>query len=800
MLPLPMSLSVGICAAGMAFASAATCSAAVSASQQPTREGTAEAWEGSDLPSPADYLGFPVGADRRLADWSQVTGYLSALAERSDRIRMDTLGTTTLGRPLVVLTISEPRNLASLAEILATQQLLADPRRLEGAGELEDAIDAGRTIVLITCSIHSTEVGSSQVPLRIAYRLAASREPDVVEVLRNTVVLLVPSLNPDGVDLVVEWYRETVGTAWEGVSPPFLYHHYVGHDNNRDWYAFTQIETGLVVEKIHNIWHPQIVHDIHQQGSFGSRFFVPPWIDPIEPNVDPLLVSSGNALGSEMAWALLRAGKQGVVLNATYDAWTPARAYSHYHGGVRLLSETASAEMATPLEVGFDELEPGRGFDPRRRSWNFPELWEGGTWRLSDIVGYMEAGAFALLGHAARHREEWLRGFVSIGERAVAGWERWPEAWVIPADGGAAEVGRPTLWRGIGVSELLRILLTGGVEVGRAEAAFTAAGRSFPAGTYIVGMHQPYASFAQTLLERQEYPVSRTYEGGPVRRPYDVTAHTLPLLFGVEAIPVEESPTVPLEAVRRPPAPSTPLRLAAGVAGTDRRIALYQPFHPSIDEGWTRWLFDRYEVPYASVHNQDIRDGSLAGYTALLLPSVSAEVLREGREEGTVPGRYAGGLGEAGAAELRRFVEEGGTLVALDRSATYAIDVLDLPVTDVLEGLEETEYYAPGSLVRLEVDLGHPMAVGMESEAAAWLEGGHAFEPAQDSTVRIVASYGKEPVLMSGWLQGEEYLAGRPALVVVPFGKGRVVLFGFRPQYRGQSLATYPLLFNALKL
>jgi len=329
---------------------------------------------------------------------------------------------------------------------------------------------------------------------------------------------------------------------------------------------------------------------------------------------------------------------------------------------------------------------------------------------------------------------------------------------------------------------------------------FTADGRTFPAGTYIIGMHQPYASFAQTLLERQEYPKTRTHEGGPVRRPYDVTAHTLPLLLGVEAIPVEESPAVPLEAVRQPPSRNTTLPRAAGLAGTDRRIALYQPFDPSIDEGWTRWLFDLYGVPYASVHNRDVRDGSLAGYTALLLPSVSAEILREGREEGTVPERYAGGLGEAGAAALRRFVEEGGTLVALDRSVTYVIDVLDLPVTDVLAVLEETEYYAPGSLVRLDVDLGHPIAVDMGSETAAWVEGGHAFEPAQDSAVRIVASYGKDPVLMSGWLQGEEYLAGRPALVDVPLGKGRVVLFGFRPQYRGQSLATYPLFFNALKL
>ncbi|MEJ2370025.1 MAG: M14 family zinc carboxypeptidase [Gemmatimonadales bacterium] len=447
-----------------------------------------------------------MGADRKLADWTEITGYLAELANGSERVRIDTLGRTTLGRPFVVLTISDSPNLASLERIRETQLQLADPRRIRDPEHLEE----------------------------------------LNEILANTVVLLIPSLNPDGVDKVVAWYRSSLGTEWEGASPPFLYHHYIGHDNNRDWYAFTQLETQLTVDQVHNAWHPQIVHDIHQQGRYGSRFFVPPWIDPIEPNVDPMLVASGNALGSEIAWSLLREGKKGIVLNATYDAWTPARAYQHYHAGVRILTETASAKLATPVEVDPDELEVGRGFDPRERSWNFPVPWEGGSWHLADIVDYMEAGAFALLRHAARNREAWLRNFVGIGERAVAGWPSWPAAWIVPPAVGDGANGP---WPAIGVARLIRVLRMGDVEVGRALEPFDAAGRRFPAGSYIVEMRQPYAAFAQTLLEVQRYPDRRAYEGGPLLKPYDVTAHTLPLLFGVEAVPVEE----PLEVERGGP-------------------------------------------------------------------------------------------------------------------------------------------------------------------------------------------------------------------------------------------------------
>ena len=162
-------------------------------------------------------------------------------------------------------------------------------------------IARGKTIVLITCGIHSTEVGSYLSSMLIAYRLASSDDPEIQNILKNTIILLVPSLNPDGVDIVKNWYDKTLGTPYEGTEPPELYHKYTGHDNNRDWYAFTQVETKITVDKIHNVWHPQIVHDIHQQGAYGSRLFLPPYMAPVEPNVPKQIVAGYTELGNWMA-------------------------------------------------------------------------------------------------------------------------------------------------------------------------------------------------------------------------------------------------------------------------------------------------------------------------------------------------------------------------------------------------------------------------------------------------------------------------------------------------------------------
>ena len=750
------------------------------------------------IPTPRSVLGFEPGEDGRLAEWPTLVKYYQALARASDRVTYREIGKTTLGQPFVVLMISSARNLQQLAGYRAINAKVADPRTVRNTAEAQGLVRDGRAIVLITSSIHSTEVGGHLTPTILAHRLATDTGRATRAMLDEVILLLVPSLNPDGINIVTRWYDRTKGSRAEGTDPPELYHPYVGHDNNRDWYAFTQVETRLTVDSLHNVWHPQIVHDIHQQDTHGSRIFLPPFLDPIEPNVDPLLVDGVNALGSAIAWELAGQGKTGISISAIYDAWSPARAYQHYHGGVRILSETASAALASPLEVDFDHLAAdARGFHPRERSWNFTQPWPGGRWTLRDIVTYQTDAAYALLLNAARYRERWLSNALAVGRRAVRGWRGWPYAYGIP------RAGQDT----IALSTLLGILHRGGVEIRAAQQSFTAAGQRFGAGSYVVVLRQPYAAFAKTLLEPQRYPDRRQYPSGPPERPYDVTAHTLPLLMGVTAVEIRDSIRTQLSAPVRPPRyqPTVPpLRVAERGSGGEElpRVGLYRSYAESMDEGWTRWLFETWKVPFTPLVDSTVRGGGLKQqFDIVVLPDQEPQDILEGLSAAQYPEPYAGGVGQEGADALRQFVIEGGTLVALNRASRFAVQALLLPVRNVLEGLSDEEFYAPGSIFRLQLDGGHPVTRGVPAQSIAWFEHGPAFEVLDSTVARVIGRYPTEPgrVLLSGWVLHPERLAGRGALVEVQVGEGRVLLFGFRPQYRGQTLATYPLLFNSLQ-
>jgi hypothetical protein len=805
------------------------------------------------VPAPDSALGFKIGADRRLAKWEQFVAYFNHLDAASERVKVDVLGQTTLGRPFVVATITSAENMQRLDEYKNIQRQLADPRLINDE-QAADLIRRGKTVVVVTCSIHSTEVGGTFTATEMAYRLASENTPDILQILDQTIILLVPSLNPDGTDIVADWNQKTVGTPAEGTTPPELYHHYTGHDNNRDWYAFTQVETQLTVDKILNVWRPQIIHDVHQQGAYGSRLFVPPYVEPWEPNIDPALTAGVNALGSNIAWEVTAQGKSGVVINASYDAWTPARAYAHYHNALRILSETASARLATPIDVPFNRLAPGINYNAKVASWNFPKPWPGGRWTLRDIIDYQGSAAFALVGHAARYRERYLRMFYEAGRRAVSA-PKDVYAFLLPEPAmppglekaaqdfinankkpngekqpptGATEAehrkndslvkdltdGAPTstevnyYYQIEGLDRLISILKRGGVEVMNAKQAFTAGGQTYPIGTHVVLMRQPYGAFAKTLLERQTYPDLREYPGGPPKRPYDVVAHTLPLLFGVEAVAVKD----PFEAdLTREPYSlvlQSRVRSNPGV-----RVGMYQSYAASMDEGWTRWVFDQYKFPYARLRDQEVRGGFLrAKYDAIILPDQSVRGIVEGlsaqsarggaggeESGGGYPAEFAGGLGEEGVKALRDFVEQGGTLIAFNNASNFAVEKLGVGVKNALKSVASREFYCPGSILKTELDASSALTFGMGRESIAWFEGSPAFEVTDAANVRVIARYPEAAnPLLSGWILGDQLLRGKAALVEARLGKGRVILFGFRPQYRGQSLATLPLVFNAI--
>lgn len=744
------------------------------------------------IPTPVSILGFEPGADRKLPSWKQITDYFTALDKASPRVSTRVLGKTVLGRPFLVAFIADSSTLSNLEKYRLIQRKLMDPR-LQAKGELDNLLNTGKNIILITSAIHSTEVGGFTTPLVLADRLARADTPEAKSILANTIIMMVPSQNPDGVDIVGDWYRETLGTKSEGTSPPELYHKYTGHDNNRDWYAFTQPETRYTVDSLYTPWDPQIVNDIHQQGSSAGRIFIPPYMDPVEPNIDPILTAGTNSLGLAMGWRMTAEGKTGIASNAAYDQWSPARQYSLYHRGVRILTETASARIATAIDLPFAQLGAGRGYDAKTATWNFPSIWPGGRWSYGDIVSYQVSASWAMLVEAANNRRLWLESYASMGRRALSPEHPWtttpvPTAFIIPKTQRDTQALQRMLWT----------LQHGQVEIRTTTAAVTVDNVTYPAGSYAVNPIQPFGGYAKTMLERQHYPSLFDYPGGPPKRPYDVTAHTLPLLFGVDVA----SATVPVAmSSAAVAAVNEPRYTVPGLSDSKvRRIGIYKSHADVMDEGWTRWMFDVNRIPFTSLVDKDMAAGKLSDrFDVIIIPDQSAGAITRG-VGANYPDSLRGGLGDAGTAALNTFVQNGGTLLAFNAATLFAIDAFKLPVKNVLAGVRNTEFYAPGSLIGVQINKSHAMASGTTAPVPAiWFEDSPAFDILDASRATAVVTYptSGDP-LLSGWLLGGAKLNGKAAMVDVTLGKGHVVLYGFRPQYRGQTMSTQPLIWDAI--
>jgi hypothetical protein len=805
---------------------------AISAGAAQAQRRATAATTAAAVPSPRSVFGFNPGDDRSVADWKQITDYFARLDAASDRVQVQTIGTSTLGRTLIAVVISAPENIRNLDKYKAIQARLADPRKVASEAERDELIREGKTVVVISCSIHSTEIVASQMSTQLAYNLASAGDPDTLQILQNTILVLVPSPNPDGVDIVANWYRKTLGTPQEGREPPELYHYYAGHDDNRDWFMLDLKETRAVTRLLWKEWFPEVVYDVHQQGSNGSRFFVPPFYDPPNPRIAPLLLREVGLIGHKMAADVTAAGFKGILTNALYDTWWHGgfRTAPYFHNSIGILTEASSARLMTPSTVTREQLARSstRGMrSALEATTNFPNPWPGGTWRPRDIMQMELIACHSLLSLAANYRIDYLRNFYDLGKAnltaATSATE--PVAYLVPAGQGRDE----------NVAKMIGALVEQGVEVFRLDHELhgsmgqtmlhkTEVGGlgiaitvgtppvppvEIPAGSYIVFLNQPYRQNVLALFEPQAYP-DRTTATGEAERPYDVAGWTLPMTMGLAAPAVLEIRETPNERkltliksendVRRDlalPLWTSDKSPIANPIKPGIRVGVYKNSRAgNMDEGWTRYVFDTFNVPYQSISETVLAEANPGtNFDVIVLPSEQTRATPDGETPET-----ARGLGEKGYANLASFVEGGGTLICFDGSCGPLIKQWKLPLRNVLESVRSSDFYCPGSVLGLDVNTSNPIARTMFKDTNAYFINSSAFESTDESKVQVVARYAKSNVLKSGWLRGEDRIKDKIALAEVALGKGRIVLFGFRPQHRGQTWGTFPFIWNSINL
>ncbi len=807
-------------------------------------------------PTPESVLGHKPGDDFYLANYQESRDYFRRLAAASNRIKLITVGKTTRGLDWEIAIISSPANLAALDRNKQISQRLARGRGLDDAAAHALAHE-GKAIVHIDGGLHSTEVAGAQQSILLAYKLVSTQgDPDIDAILDNVILMLWPTLNPDGQEEVVSWYRKNLGTPFE-VSPlPDLYQEYVGHDNNRDGYMNNMLESRNVT-RTELEWDPVIFYCHHQTAPFPTRIFIPPFTEPISSNIHPLMARWLNVLGMDMAAYLDEHGMPGAVHRVGFDNWYPGFLdFTHiFRNSIAFFTETALYSYATPHFYTVNDFPRDR--QGLRSEIFYSSPWKGGWWRLGDAVHYMLGASMAVLDTAAKYRETLLYNRYQAARDNIERFRREPPfAYLIPRQQRDA----PT------AAILVDKLLTNGIEVHLAES-FAANGREYT-NSWVVLMDQPFSPLVKELFEAQQWPDLRTSPNGPPTRPYDVAGWTLPMQMGVEVASVLKPVTAEQRAALRPMDAATPPAgtvqgtgnvftlsrntnasfkalneaLAAGgqaafakgdivLSGLDAaraaalarkysvtlqaagkapaesaatkkpRLGLYRPWAPSIDEGWTRWILEEYGFTPVTLRNGDVQAGHLRErYDSILIADASQRSIMEGYAPGTIPGEYAGGIGEPGAEALRNFVRDGGTLIAFNNASLFVIDQFHLPVTNLLGSLTAEQFYCSGSLLRVELrDAAHAAVQGLPREPIVMFERGPAFETKSGFRGAVLASYPRDRnPLESGYLLHPERIQGKAAALEVFYGEGRVYLFGFRPQWRGQSHGTYKFFFNAI--
>lgn len=839
---------------------------------------------GQSVPEPEEVFGFKVGADYHLATYTQAIEYFKKLEENSGRIKLFKEGKTSMGQTLTYAVISSEENLGNLEKY---KQIIKKLSLVKGLSDAEASrfSKEGKAIVYIDGGLHANECAPAQHNIQLAYDLVTAKDAKTLRILDDVILVLVFA-NPDGMNLLAEWYHPNVGTPFEVSRMPMLYHIYAGHDNNRDSYIANLIETQHLTRLVNKEWYPVILYNHHQTAPFPARIWTPPNSEPTNPNVHPLIVRWQNLIGSAMGAAFDKEDKEGAISRLIFDTWYPGYVTQvvDSHNIISILTETALYRYATPYFYTIRDF-PTQYRDLTMAAF-YPNPWKGGWWRLKDAVDYCLTASRAVLDVASKYREELLFNKYKMGKDVINRFSKEPpHAWIIPVN--QRDPGTASL--------LLNRMILLGVDVYRSGESFTCDGIKYPVGTYVIPMTQPFALFIKNVFEEQNYPDLRKYpdlwqgivdpvkfEGAPFES-YDMMGWTLPYQFGVKVYAANsliESKMTRVKEVKlqqgsivgkpghsylirhednnsftatnrihkqggkvfwakgsisanntRFPegtiiVPSASVKgsfmeelakdLDLKITGISRdpkvktlslkpvRLGMYKSWLASADEGWTRLILEKYEFPYSSIHDADIRAGNLnANYDVIIMPDTyRPEAVINGYAKGTMPPKYVGGITPGGVRNLKLYVEKGGTLVFMNATCNLAVEHFGLPVRNVLKKVKKGEFVCTGSILRMEFDASHPLAYGMPKEAATIFDNSCAFDVmplfGAKKEPKSISKYAEENLLMSGWIYGDRVIRQKAAILDIPYGKGKIILLGFPVQFRAQSYGTFRLLFNSI--
>lgn len=849
----------------------------------------------NDIPTPKSHFGFEPGSDRNLFTYEQLTDYLTKLDKISDRLKMVEVGKSPMGKPMYVLFISDENNLFRLDELKIINKELAINPNIPSEKKIE-MVENGKVFFLFTLSMHSGEVGPSQTLPTFAYEMATTESPEIMSQLSNVVLMFFPCHNPDGMDMIVNHYNKYKGTKYEGSSMPGVYHKYVGHDNNRDFISLTQEDTKVISKVISTEWYPQVLLEKHQMGSSGPRYFVPPNHDPLAENIDENMWMWLQTFGTNAAKDMTAKGLKGVAHNWMFDNYWPGSTETAlWKNVISWLTECASAKYATPIFIEKNELRGGgKGLAEYEISANMPALWEGGWWKLSDIVKYEMVSLYSSLKTASDNKNDILSFRNDMCVKNVKKGQSEPPYYYI----------LPKIQNDISELNHLVILLNKhGVNVYSLNENINNGNLSYKKDSIVIPLSQPYRAFIKEVMEKQVFPERHYTPNGKLIEPYDITSWSLPLHYGLKCFEVKEKLPItedlltkidnltyifnhekvenPVGYVLSSNLNSTykavfsllnngikvtrakdsfildnetypagcffipyskknvkgfekiseipmlkPILEIPNVVFTEvqnPKIALVETDFHDMDAGWTRFVFDSYNIPYTVLKPKDFEKTDLAkNFKTIIFPDEDKSVLLQGKYKSgsdyyspSYPPSFIKGMGETGFSNLMTFIDKGGIVIAWrDSTSLFSgplkikigekdFEEFNLPFRELSKSLKESHLYVPGSLVTVKLKSNSPITYGLPETIGVFSRGIPAFStsiPNFDMDRRVIGHYPKENILQSGYGSNVEILANKSAIIWMKKGKGQFVFFAFNPQFRASTPGTYKLLFNSILL